>query len=149
MINVGDRFPAFALNDQDGKETSLEDLGGQKTVIYFYPKDDTSGCTEEACDFRDLMPTIKGARIVGISPDDEKSHRKFIAKHNLNFSLLVDQDHALADSLGLWVEKTLYGKKYMGVERTTYLLDANGVVEKVWRKVSAKGHAAEVQAALT
>jgi peroxiredoxin Q/BCP len=95
------------------------------------------------------MPSIKGARVVGISPDDEKSHRKFISKHNLNFTLLVDEDHALAEKLGLWVEKTLYGKKYMGVERTTYLLDANGVVEKVWQKVNPKGHAAEVQAALT
>lgn len=148
MIEEGQTFPDFTLNDQDGKPVSLADLKGQKVVIYFYPKDDTSGCTAEACEFRDLMPTIKGARVIGISPDNQRSHRKFATKHNLNFTLLTDQDHQLAEQLGLWIEKTFYGRKYMGVDRTTYLLDADGKVEKIWAKVKPEGHAAEVQAAL-
>ncbi len=148
MINQGETFPDFTLNDQDGNPVSLADLKGQRTVIYFYPKDDTSGCTAEACEFRDLMPTIKGARVIGISPDNQRSHRKFATKHNLNFTLLTDQDHQLAEQLGLWIEKTFYGRKYMGVDRTTYLLDADGKVERIWAKVKPEGHAAEVQAAL-
>jgi thioredoxin-dependent peroxiredoxin len=149
MIQEGQRFPDFKLNDQDGNPVSLEDLAGRKAVVYFYPKDDTSGCTLEACEFRDLATSIEGARILGISPDDEKSHLKFIAKHNLNFTLLVDRDHKLAEKLGLWIEKSMYGKKYMGVDRTTYLLDEQGKVLKVWSKVKPEGHAREVQAALS
>jgi len=149
MIQEGQRFPDFKLNDQNGRPVGLDDLAGSKTVIYFYPKDDTSGCTVEACEFRDLTPQVEGARIIGISPDDEKSHLKFIAKHNLNFTLLVDRDHKLAEQLGLWIEKSMYGKKYMGVERTTYLLDESGKVLKIWSKVKPEGHAREVQAALS
>lgn len=148
MIEEGQPFPDFNLNDQDGNPVSLASLKGQKTVLYFYPKDDTSGCTAEACEFRDLMPSIKGARIIGVSPDSEKSHRKFIGKYDLNFSLLADVDQTLAKACDIWVEKMMYGKKYMGIERTTYLLDQDGLVAKVWRKVSPVGHAAEVQAAL-
>lgn len=148
MIEEGQNFPDFSLTDQDGNVVTLSDLKGDRAVIYFYPKDDTSGCTAQACEFRDLMPSITGARIVGISPDNQKSHRKFATKHNLNFTILTDTDHQLAEQLGLWIEKTFYGKKYMGVDRTTYLLDANGKVEKIWTKVKPEGHAAEVQAAL-
>jgi thioredoxin-dependent peroxiredoxin len=148
MLEEGQLFPEFTLNDQDGSPISLSDLRGKKAVLYFYPKDDTTGCTAEACEFRDLMPSINGARIVGVSPDNEKSHRKFIAKHNLNFTLLADVDHTLADACGIWVEKTMYGNQYMGVERTTYLLDESGKIEKIWQKVKPEGHAAEVQAAL-
>lgn len=148
MIDVGDPFPKFNLSDQDGRQVGLDDLLGQKSVIYFYPKDDTSGCTAEACEFRDLMPSIKGARVVGVSPDGVKSHRKFVDKYGLNFTLLADVDHTLAEACGVWIEKSMYGNKYMGVDRTTYLVDENGVVQKVWRKVKPQGHAAEVQAAL-
>lgn len=148
MIEVGNPFPEFALKDQDGTLWLNEKLLGKKTVIYFYPKDDTSGCTIEACEFRDLMPTLKGVQILGVSPDSEKSHQKFIGKFNLNFSLLADIEHELADRCGIWVEKSMYGKKYMGVERTTYLLDESGTVINVWRKVKPEGHAAEVQAAI-
>jgi peroxiredoxin Q/BCP len=149
MIDVGDRFPDFTLQDQDGGTLTLSDLRGLKTVVYFYPKDDTSGCTAEACEFRDAMPDISGARVVGVSPDNVKSHRKFVDKYNLNFTLLADVDHTLAEACGVWVEKSMYGNKYMGVDRTTYLLDEDGVVRHVWRKVKPQGHAAEVQAALS
>ena len=148
MIDEGSQFPSFQLTDQEGKTWTNQDIAGQKAVIYFYPKDDTSGCTAEACEFRDLMPSIKGAKVIGISPDNEKSHRKFAAKHNLNFAILSDTDHKLAEELGLWIEKMLYGKKYMGVDRTTYLVDESGKIVKVWRKVKPEGHAAEVQATL-
>jgi peroxiredoxin Q/BCP len=149
MIDVGDRFPDFTLQDQDGGSLSLSDLRGSRTVVYFYPKDDTSGCTAEACEFRDAMPDISGARVVGVSPDNVKSHRKFVDKYNLNFTLLADVDHTLAEACGVWVEKSMYGNKYMGVDRTTYLLDEDGIVRHVWRKVKPQGHAAEVQAALS
>lgn len=148
MIEAGQMFPDFSLTDQDGNVVTLADLKGGRAVIYFYPKDDTTGCTAQACEFRDLIPSINGARVVGISPDNQKSHRKFATKHNLNFTILTDTDHKLAEELGLWIEKTFYGKKYMGVDRTTYLLDASGKVEKVWTKVKPEGHAIEVQAAL-
>lgn len=148
MLTEGQEFPFFELNNQDGQTISLEDLKGQKAVIYFYPKDDTTGCTAEACEFRDVMPNIKGAKVIGISPDTQKSHRKFVDKYNLNFTLLSDTDHLLAEKCGLWAEKTMYGRKYMGVERTTYLLDEDGKVAKIWRKVQPVGHAAQVQAAL-
>ncbi len=149
MIDVGHKFPDFSLNDQDGKFWSLSDLAGQKAVIYFYPRDDTSGCTIEACEFRDLMPNLQGARILGVSPDNEKSHRKFVDKFNLNFTLLADVGQTLANACDVWVEKSMYGKKYMGVERTTFLVGEDGVVTHVWRKVKPSGHAAEVQAALS
>ncbi len=117
-------------------------------VIYFYPKDDTPGCTVEACDFRDMFPHIPNVKVVGISPDNSKSHRKFVDKFGLNFTLLADADHQLAESCGIWVEKSMYGKKYMGIERTTYLLDENGVIFKVFSKVKPEGHAKEVLASL-
>jgi thioredoxin-dependent peroxiredoxin len=150
MIQEGDQFPDFDLQDQDGNSVSPTDLKGSRAVVYFYPKDDTSGCTAQACEFRDLMPRFEGnAKIIGVSPDDATSHRKFIDKYNLNFTLLADTDHQLAEAVGVWVEKSMYGRSYMGVERTTFLLDENGKVIKVFRKVKPKGHAEEVSAALS
>lgn len=148
MIEEGAKFPTFALPDQDGNLVTDESLRGSKVVVYFYPKDDTSGCTKEACGFRDEMPRFEAVRVIGVSPDSVASHRKFADKHGLNFTLLADVDHTLAEAAGVWVEKSMYGKKYMGIERTTFLLDEEGRVLKVWRKVKPEGHAAEVLAAL-
>jgi peroxiredoxin Q/BCP len=148
MIEEGNSFPDFSLPDQDGNLVSLADLKGGKAVIYFYPKDDTPGCTVEACEFRDAAPTIEGARILGVSPDGPKSHRKFVDKFGLNFTLLADADHTLSEAAGVWVEKSMYGKKYMGVDRVTFVLDESGVVTKVFAKVKPQGHAEEVLAAL-
>jgi len=149
MIDVGSRFPAFSLKDQDGAAVTQEDLKGAKTIVYFYPKDDTPGCTVEACSFRDNLPRFTGARVFGVSPDDVKSHKKFVDKFKLNFRLLADVDHSLCEACGVWVQKSLYGKSYMGVERTTFLVGPDGVVEKVWRKVKPEVHAAEVAAGIT
>jgi peroxiredoxin Q/BCP len=149
MIDVGSAFPDFSLPDQDGNTVSLGDLKGKPAVIYFYPKDDTTGCTAEACSFRDRLPDIPGARVIGVSPDSSKSHRKFADKYSLNFTLLADTERSLIEACGLWVEKTLYGRKYMGVERTTYLLDPAGKVARLWRKVSPQNHADEIVEALS
>ena len=148
MLEEGSTFPDFNLQDQDGKGWTLADLKGEKAIVYFYPKDDTGGCTAQACGFRDTLPRFAGARVVGVSPDSVKSHRKFVDKFGLNFPLLADPERALIGPLGLWIEKTLYGKKYMGVDRTTFLLDEDGKVLKIWRKVKPDGHASEVLAVL-
>jgi peroxiredoxin Q/BCP len=148
MLQTGQPFPAFSLADQDGKVVTQDDLKGARTVVYFYPKDDTSGCTAEACEFRDQLPLLAGIKIVGVSPDSVKSHRKFVDKYGLNFTLLADIDHELAAACGVWVEKSMYGKSYMGVERTTFLLDENGSVVRVWNKVKPQGHAEAVRSAL-
>jgi peroxiredoxin Q/BCP len=148
MIEEGAAFPDFELQDQTGKTVTLNDLKGSKTIVYFYPKDDTPGCTVEACEFRDQMPRFEGSKVVGVSPDSPKSHQKFIDKFGLNFTLLSDKDKALSEAAGVWVEKSMYGKKYMGVARTTFLLDEGANVLKVWRDVKPKGHAGEVLAAL-
>ncbi|MCW5938869.1 MAG: thioredoxin-dependent thiol peroxidase [Fimbriimonadaceae bacterium] len=147
-IAAGETFPDFSLVDQDGATHTLESLRGSSTIVYFYPKDDTSGCTTEACEFRDLVPRFAGAKVFGVSPDSAKSHKKFADKFGLNFPLLADTEKELATAAGVWVEKTLYGKKYMGVERTTFLLDADGRITKVWEKVKPAGHAEAVLAAL-
>lgn len=141
-------FPEFSLPDQNGELHTLDSMKGSPTILYFYPKDDTSGCTQESCEFRDLMPKFEGAKVFGVSPDGAKSHLKFIKKYDLNFPLLSDEDKTLLEKLGIWVEKSMYGRKYMGVQRTTVLLDSDGKVIKVWEKVSPAGHAAEVLAAL-
>lgn len=148
MLEAGQSFPDFSLTDQNGETVTLESLKGSKTIVYFYPKDDTPGCTVEACEFRDNLPKFKGAKVIGVSPDSAKSHTKFIGKFSLNFPLLADTDKALCEACGVWVEKSMYGKKYMGVDRTTFLLDENGIVEKVWSKVKPQGHAKEVLSAL-
>lgn len=148
MMSEGQRFPEFFLLNQNSETITLESLIGSPTIVYFYPKDDTSGCTVEACEFRDTLPRFEGAKIFGVSPDSVKSHIKFIEKFQLNFDLLADTEQALCNACGVWVEKSMYGKKYMGVERTTFLLDSAGVIRKVWRKVKPQGHAEEVRAAL-
>ena len=133
--------------DVDGieKEYSLNDFKGQKVILYFYPKDNTSGCTQEACDFRDNINRLtKFATVIGVSPDSIKSHLKFKEKQDLNFILLSDPEHKLAETFNVWVEKSMYGRKYMGIERSTFVLDENLNVIKEWRKVKVKGHVDEV-----
>jgi len=148
MLQPGDEFPDFELQDQNDETVRRVDLLGSRSIVYFYPKDDTSGCTMEACDFRDRLPKFSGAKVVGVSPDSVKSHAKFVKKFELNFTLLADPERKLIEPLGLWVEKVLYGKKYMGVARTTFLLDEKGKVIQVWEKVKPEGHAEEVLAAI-
>jgi peroxiredoxin Q/BCP len=140
------KFPAFSLPGSDGKTWSLKDLKGRPFVMYFYPKDATPGCTVEACDFRDHQPDFgkAGVPVFGVSPDPLTSHAKFIAKQKLNFVLLADEQHALAEKLGVWGEKSMYGKKFMGIIRSTFLVDADGAIVQEWRKVSVDGHVAEV-----
>lgn len=136
----------LALNsDGDEVEFSLSDLLGRKVILYFYPKDNTSGCTQEACDFRDNMNRLtKYADVVGVSPDSIKSHKSFKEKQSLNFPLISDTEHILAEQFGVWKEKSMYGRKYMGIERSTFILDGDGNIEKEWRKVKVKGHVDEV-----
>ena len=133
--------------DKNGneREYTLKDFAGQRLVLYFYPKDNTSGCTQEACDFRDNMNRLTSkAVVIGVSPDNTKRHKSFQEKQNLNFILLSDTEHKLAEAFNVWVEKSMYGRKYMGIERSTFVLDKNGNIEKEWRKVKVKGHVDEV-----
>ena len=133
--------------DIDGieKEYSLNDFKGQKVILYFYPKDNTSGCTQEACDFRDNINRLTSfATVIGVSPDSIKSHLKFKEKQSLNFILLSDPEHKLAEAFNVWVEKSMYGRKYMGIERSTFVIDENLNIIKEWRKVKVKGHVDEV-----
>ena len=143
-MKQGDAFPDFSLPDQDGNTVSLTDLKGKPFVIYFYPKDLTSGCTTEACEFNEQLKDFGDVRVIGVSPDPVKMHRKFADKHDLQFTLLADEDKALIEPLGLWVEKSMSGKKYMGVARTTYLVDADGKIQEVWEKVKPASHASAV-----
>ena len=151
MVAPGMPAPDFTLPSDDRGDVSLSSLRGRKVVLYFYPKDDTSGCTVQACDLRDALPRFEGvdAVILGVSPDSVESHARFRKKHGLNFTLLADEDHAVADAYGVWQEKSMYGRKYMGIERSTFLVDEKGVVSEVWRKVKAKGHAQLVAEALS
>jgi peroxiredoxin Q/BCP len=140
--------PSFALVDQHGATTSSDSLRGKPFVLYFYPKDDTPGCTREACAFRDDLGKFQaeGVTVLGVSPDDSRSHSRFAQKYGLNFSLLSDPDKTLANAFGVWVMKQNYGREYMGIERSTFLVDASGKVQKVWRRVKVDGHAAAVLA---
>ncbi len=143
---VGLHAPEFTLKNESGIDVSLSDFAGKKYIIlYFYPKDATPGCTTEACDFRDAYESFENlnAVILGVSPDGEKAHTKFIEKHGLPFSLLIDDQHQVSEAYGVWVLKKMYGKEYMGVERTTFLIDPTGTVIKEWRKVKVKGHVEE------
>jgi peroxiredoxin Q/BCP len=142
----GAKAPAFELIAGDGSKVKLSGFKGKPVVLYFYPKDDTPGCTIEAKEFRDAVPefTKRGAIVLGVSPDDTASHCKFTDKYDLNFPLLADTDHAVAEKYGLWVEKSMYGKKYWGVQRATFLIDGEGIVAKSWPKVKPEGHAEEV-----
>jgi len=150
MLNVGDKAPDITLDTDSGEPLKLSSLKGQKVVLYFYPKADTPGCTVEACEFRDLSPKFKkkNAVIVGLSPDTVKSQAKFKGKFDLPFTLLADADRAAAEAYGVWQEKNMYGKKVMGIVRSTFLIGEDGRIEKIWSKVKAQGHADEVLAAL-
>lgn len=149
-LEVGSKAPAFTLVSDSGKKVKLSDFKGRAVVLYFYPKDDTPGCTKEACAFRDASAEIKnfGAVVLGVSPDDEVSHVQFRDKYTLNFPLLSDPDHSVAEMYGAWREKNMYGKKSMGVQRSTYLIGTDGKIVKVWKKVSVDGHDAAVLEAL-
>lgn len=142
-LNVGDSAPDFSLTTDGGGTISLNSLKGARVVLYFYPRDDTSGCTKEACAFRDAGSDFAtaNAAIIGISKDSVASHEKFKAKHDLTFPLLSDEDGSVCEAYGVWVEKSMYGRKYMGIERATFLIDENGVIEQIWRKVKVPGHA--------
>lgn len=146
MLDIGDIVPSTRLPSSSGKEVTLTDFKGKKVVLYFYPKDDTPGCTTEACDFRDNLQNYKNANavIVGVSKDPMKSHDKFIEKYGLPFELLADEKGELLDAFGVWKEKSMYGKTFMGVERSTFLIDENSKIVKSWRKVSVPNHVAEV-----
>lgn len=146
MLKVGDVAPDFKLSDETGKEISLSDFKGKKIVVYFYPKDDTPGCTKEACGFRDVYDYIleAGAVVIGISRDDSKSHEKFKNKYNLPFYLLSDPENKMLESYGAWQEKKMYGKAYMGIARITYIIDEAGVVQKAYPKVKPETHAEEI-----
>ncbi len=147
---IGKAVPDFKLPATLTGSVSKASLKGQTYVIYFYPKDDTSGCTAEACDFRDNIAAFKklGIAVIGISKDSLKSHEKFAAKYDLNFPLASDEDGAICEKFGAWVEKSMYGRKYMGIERSTFLIDAKGTVRNVWRKVSVTEHVAAVKQAI-
>ena len=149
-LEVGTKAPAFTLASDSGMKLGLSHFKGKPVVLYFYPKDDTPGCTKEACAFRDASKQLKelGAVVLGVSPDDEESHAKFRDKFQLNFPLLADPDHSLAEAYGAWREKNMYGKKSMGVQRSTYLIARDGTIAKVWKKVSVDGHDAAVLKAL-
>ena len=146
MLSVGDKAPGFKLNDQDGNTVKLEDFKGKKLVIYFYPKDQTPGCIKEACSFRDNTEAYSrnGISVLGVSIDSEKSHQNFISKQSLNFSLLADVDKEMVNSYGVWGEKSMYGRKYMGTFRKTFLVNESGVIDKIYEKVSVATHAEDV-----
>lgn len=149
-LDIGKKVPAIRLKNQQGKTVSLNDFKGQKIVLYFYPKDNTSGCTKEACNFRDEFPKFEklDAVILGVSPDSVASHKKFAEKYNLPFDLLSDENKEIVEKYGVWKEKSMYGKKYMGVVRTTFIIDGTGKLRKVFPKVKVDGHNDEVIEAL-
>ena len=149
-LEVGDRAPAFKLKNQDGDIISLSDLKGKPVVLYFYPKDDTSGCTKEACNFRDEFPKFGKlkAEIIGISTDSVDSHKKFADKYKLPFNLLADEKKEIVEKYGVWKEKNMYGRKYMGIERTSFIINADGKINKIFPKVKVDGHNQEVMDAL-
>ena len=150
MVEVGDKAPEFTLPRDGEGEITLSALRGKPVVLYFYPKDDTSGCTKEACDFREAYSAFQklGVELIGVSPDPVKKHDKFKAKYDLPFPLLSDEEKTVVSDYGVWVEKSMYGRKYMGVERSTFLIDAEGKVQAAWRKVKVPGHVDAVMNAL-
>lgn len=150
MPEVGEKAPAFTLPDQSGKPVKLSDYKGKAVVLYFYPKDDTPGCTREACAFRDEHSALvkAGAVVLGVSPDDTSSHAKFAGKYKLPFPLLADKDHSVSEKYGAWGEKTLYGRKFLGITRSTFLIDGSGKVARVWPRVKVDGHAEQVREGL-
>ena len=148
---AGRKAPAFALDNQDGDKVRLTDFAGKWVVLYFYPKDNTSGCTKEACGFTEALPnfTKLNAEVLGVSPDSVKSHQGFIAKQNLKITLLSDPDHKILEKYGVWQKKSMYGREYFGVVRTTFLIDPKGKIARVWEKVKVAGHVDEVHQALS
>ncbi len=150
MLEIGKKAPDFSLSNQDEKKISLKDFVGQKVVLYFYPKDDTSGCTKEACSFSDDLPKFSkiDAVILGVSPDSVISHKKFSEKYKLKFDLLADEEKKIVEMYGVWKEKSMYGRKYIGVERTTFIIDEKGKIKKIFKKVKVDGHNEEVLKAL-
>lgn len=146
MLEVGNKAPNFSLPDSEGIKVSLTDFEDQNVILYFYPKDMTSGCTQEACDFRDLFPKFEkmNATIIGISVDPVASHKKFVEKYDLPFILLSDEDKKVVEKYGVWKEKSMYGKKYMGIERTTFIIGKDGKIKNIFPKVKVTGHAQEV-----
>jgi peroxiredoxin Q/BCP len=146
LLAVGDRAPAFRAKDQNGEPVSLSDFAGRRVVLYFYPKDDTPGCTKEACAFRDVWARLKKRKVavLGVSTDDEKSHEKFARKYSLPFTLVADPDKKIVGDYGVWAEKSMYGRKYMGTLRVTYLIDEKGRIAAVWPKVKPESHAEEI-----
>lgn len=149
-LHEGDQAPDFSLETQGNRTVSLADFRGRRVVLYFYPKDDTSGCTTEACEFRDTLGPLQeaGAVVLGVSPDSVTSHEKFAHKYQLSFPLLADTDTSVAHAYGVWKEKSMYGRTYMGVDRTTFLIGPDGKIEKIWQKVKPQGHADEVLTAV-
>jgi len=145
-IEIGKKAPEFSGNDQNGVKRTLKEFAGKKLVLYFYPKDDTPGCTAEACDLRDNYKKFiaAGYAIVGVSPDEEKKHQKFISKYELPFDLLADTDHSIAEAFGVWVEKSMYGRQYMGIARTTFVIDENGKIQDIISKVNTKDHSSQI-----
>ncbi|MFA6234192.1 MAG: thioredoxin-dependent thiol peroxidase [Bacteroidota bacterium] len=150
MLEIGKKAPAFSLPSVSGRQVALKDFAGKKVVLYFYPKDNTPGCTQEACDFRDNIARVQsaGAVVLGVSTDSIASHEKFREKYDLPFELLTDESHAMMEKYGVWKEKMNYGRTYMGIERTTVLIDEEGVVTRLWSKVKVKGHVDQVLAAI-
>ena len=146
LPEIGKKAPAFSALDENGNTVSLSDFSGKKLVLYFYPKDDTPGCTAEACSLRDNYQDLlnKGYAVLGVSPDDSKKHAKFIAKYSLPFSLLADTDQTVCNAYGVWVEKSMYGRKYMGVARTTFVIDETGTLTEIIEKVDTKNHASQI-----
>ena len=144
-LNIGDKAPNFEI-EIDGKKIKPSASNGKKIVLYFYPKDSTPGCTKQACAFRDNIEKFQDndVIIIGVSKDSEQSHEKFIAKQELNFPLISDPETKLCQDYGIWVEKSMYGRKYMGIERTTFVIDKNGVIENIWKKVKVKNHIEEI-----
>ncbi len=149
MLSVGDKAPDFSGIDDSGKKISLKDFKGKKFVLYFYPKDNTSGCTQEACDFRDNFSSFKkaGIPVIGVSPDSEKSHKGFREKYELPFPLIADPDKKICEAYDVWQEKSMYGRKYMGVVRSTFVIDEKGKIAAMYSKVKVAGHVKEVLAA--
>lgn len=149
-VKIGNKAPSFTLPDQNGNKLSLSDLSGKNVVLYFYPKDDTTGCTKEACQFRDVFPKFKGvnAVVIGVSPDSVESHKKFEKKYNLPFTLLSDEKKSVLEKYEVWKEKSMYGRKYMGVERTTFIIDDKGKIRNIFNKVKVADHEKQVLEAL-
>jgi len=148
-LKPGDKAPDFTLLDQSGDKVKLSGFKGRKTLVYFYPKADTPGCTQQSCGLRDVAGQVGDTAIVGISPDPPERQAKFDAKYSLGFSLLADEDHAVADAYGVWGEKSMYGRKYMGIVRSAFLVDEKGRIEQAWYKVSPKDTAANLLKAVT